>query len=158
VATRRVWPHHIWLDCSCDHTLDWTHDRLWYFWSWCDVCYRELFHPLLLYRIANSSQFFTGTYIVDAYPLHSASGMAASSLLRSLIGGLAPLFATKLYRKLDVAWAFTLLACIALLFVPIPWICYRYGENWRRRERYSTGVDGERSGTGVSVSAESELK
>jgi hypothetical protein len=84
--------------------------------------------------------FFTGTYVIDAYPTHSASGVAASSVLRSLLGGLAPLFSARLILSLNVGWGFSLLAFIALAFAPVPWIFYRYGEGWRQREKHG-GVD-----------------
>jgi hypothetical protein len=61
--------------------------------------------------------------------------MAASSVLRSLLGGLAPLFSSKLYYKLGVGWGFSLLAFIALAFAPVPWVFYKYGEQWRQREK-----------------------
>ncbi|KAE8832403.1 hypothetical protein PTNB85_06795 [Pyrenophora teres f. teres] len=84
--------------------------------------------------------FFTGTYILDAYPLHSASGMAASSVMRSLIGGLAPLFSHKMYQNLGVGWSFSLLAFIALAFAPVPLVFYKFGEKWRGQERYGGRV------------------
>ena len=71
--------------------------------------------------------------------------MAASSVLRSLVGGLAPLFSHKLYQKFDVGWAFSLLAFIALAFAPVPWIFYRYGDRWRKNERFEARMDGEPS-------------
>ena len=86
-------------------------------------------------------QFFTGTYILDAYPVYSASGMAACAVLRSLIGGLAPLFSHKMYQKLGVGWMFSLLAFIALAFAPVPWVFYKYGERWRAGERYGGHVE-----------------
>ncbi|KAI4945503.1 hypothetical protein J4E91_007845 [Alternaria rosae] len=73
--------------------------------------------------------FSTGTYILDAYPLHSASGMAACSVMRSLVGGLAPLFSHKMYQKLDVGWSFSLLAFIALAFAPVPWVFYTFASH-----------------------------
>lgn len=39
--------------------------------------------------------------------------------MRSLVGGLAPLFSHKMYQKLDVGWSFSLLALIALAFTPV---------------------------------------
>ncbi|KAI1592757.1 AraJ Arabinose efflux permease [Pyrenophora tritici-repentis] len=89
---------------------------------------------------AMSAIFFTGTYILDAYPLHSASGMAACSVMRSLIGGLAPLFSHKMYQDLGVGWAFSLLALIALAFAPVPVVFYKFGEKWRGQERYGGRV------------------
>ncbi|KAF1932862.1 MFS general substrate transporter, partial [Didymella exigua CBS 183.55] len=82
-----------------------------------------------------SPSFFTGTYIIDAYPAHSASGIAASTLLRSILGGLAPLFSNKMYERLDVGWKFTLLAFVALVVAPVPWFVYRFDERWRKNER-----------------------
>ncbi|CAI9638264.1 unnamed protein product [Alternaria burnsii] len=51
---------------------------------------------------AMSAIFLTGTYILDAYPLHSASGIAACSVMRSLVGGLAPLFSHKMYHGYSI--------------------------------------------------------
>lgn len=96
--------------------------------------------------LANPAQFFTGTYILDAYPLHSASGMAACSVVRSLIGGLAPLFSHKMYQNLGVGWSFSLLAFVALAFAPVPLVFYKFGEKWRGKERYGGHV-GVRAGT-----------
>ncbi|KNG49455.1 integral membrane protein [Stemphylium lycopersici] len=105
---------------------------------------------------AMSAIFFTGTYILDAYPLHSASDMAACSVMRSLIGGLAPLFSHKMYQKLDVGWSFSLLAFIALVFAPVPWVFYTFGEKWRGRERY-TGEDEASSLNSQEASRQSEM-
>jgi multidrug resistance protein len=82
------------------------------------------------WRLTNA-QFFCGVYIVDAYTVHSASGMAASTVLRSLFGGVIPLFANKLYGNLGVGWSSTILGCIALLMAPVPYYFYRYGERLR---------------------------
>jgi hypothetical protein len=61
--------------------------------------------------------------------------------MRSLIGGLAPFFSHKLYSRLDVGWAFSLLAFIALAFAPVPWIFYQFGEKWPGKERYGAQVE-----------------
>ncbi|KAI4959130.1 hypothetical protein J4E86_002851 [Alternaria arbusti] len=103
-----------------------------------------------------SAIFFTGTYILDAYPLHSASGMAACSVMRSLVGGLAPLFSHKMYQKLDVGWSFSLLAFIALAFAPVPWVFYTFGEKWRAGECYggrgdTGGLEREQVGSRVMM-------
>jgi hypothetical protein len=86
--------------------------------------------------------------------------MAASSLIRSIVGGLAPLFSEKLYTKFDVGWAFTLLAGIALAFAPVPWLVHRYGEKWRRTGRLKEDTDVEmstRGGAGGPRGAEGEV-
>ena len=53
--------------------------------------------------------------------------------MRSLVGGLAPLFSHKMYQKLDVGWSFSLLALIALAFTPV--------RNDPRQIAYETYVD-----------------
>lgn len=58
--------------------------------------------------------------------------MAASTVIRSLFGGVVPLFANKLYRKFDAGWSFTILGGIALVLAPIPFYLYKYGEGLRR--------------------------
>ncbi|ORX95472.1 major facilitator superfamily domain-containing protein [Clohesyomyces aquaticus] len=80
-----------------------------------------------------SAILFSSTYIVEAYETHSASATAASSVLRSLVGGLVPLFAFKLYNKKDFGLANSLLAGIALVLCPVPFVFYRYGERLRKR-------------------------
>ncbi|KAF2006857.1 MFS general substrate transporter [Amniculicola lignicola CBS 123094] len=80
-----------------------------------------------------STVFFCGTYIIDAYTLHSASATAATIVLRSLFGGLVPLFSNKLYDNLGISWANTLLAAIALAFAPIPFFFYKYGQGLRAK-------------------------
>ena len=57
--------------------------------------------------------------------------MAASTVLRSLFGGVVPLFANKLYGKFDVGWSFTILGGISLVMAPVPFYLYRYGEGLR---------------------------
>ncbi|KAF2633748.1 MFS general substrate transporter [Macroventuria anomochaeta] len=89
---------------------------------------------------AMSAIFFTGTYILDAYPVHSASGTAASTLFRSILGGIAPLFSNKLYKQLDVGWMFSLLAFVALAVAPVPWIVYGFGEGWRKKENLGGNI------------------
>jgi hypothetical protein len=55
-------------------------------------------------------------------------------LFRYILGGLMPIFSSKMYRQLDVGWTFSLLAFIALVVLPILWITYRFGERWRKKE------------------------
>jgi len=67
--------------------------------------------------------------------------MAACSVMRSLIGGLAPLFSHKMYQNLGVGCSFSLLAFVALAFAPVPLVFYKFGQKWRGKERYSGRVE-----------------
>ncbi|KAG8979318.1 hypothetical protein FRB90_008095, partial [Tulasnella sp. 427] len=71
-------------------------------------------------------------YIIDAYLIFAASALAANTVIRSLFGAIFPLFSTQMYERLNPRWASTLLAGIALLLLPIPFVLYRYG-TWIRR-------------------------
>ncbi|KAF1989053.1 MFS general substrate transporter [Aulographum hederae CBS 113979] len=73
------------------------------------------------------------TYVVDAFPLYGASGVAAFSCMRSMSGVLLPLAGTSLYDALGLGWGNSLLGFIALLMVPIPIVFRRYGGTIRRK-------------------------
>ncbi|KAL3421704.1 major facilitator superfamily transporter [Phlyctema vagabunda] len=75
----------------------------------------------------------TQAYIIDAFPLHSASALAGNSLLRSVVGGTLPLAAPGLYAKLGYGWGNSLLAFLALAFGGLPILFYKYGEALRKR-------------------------
>ena len=42
-----------------------------------------------------------------------------------------PLFATAMYHRLGVDWASSLLGFLGILFMPIPWVLYKYGKTLR---------------------------
>ncbi|KAG8921875.1 hypothetical protein FRC01_014798, partial [Tulasnella sp. 417] len=71
-------------------------------------------------------------YIIDAYLMVAASALASSTVIRSAFGAGFPLSSTQMDEKLNPKWASTLLAGIALLLLPIPFVLYRYGAHIRR--------------------------
>lgn len=73
------------------------------------------------------------TFLVDAYTRHAASAIAASTVLRSLAGGLLPLCGLKLYDKLGYGWGNSLLAFVALGISPIPILFQLFGARLRAR-------------------------
>ena len=72
-------------------------------------------------------------YIVDAFTIYAASGLAATAVFRSIFAAVIPLFGRKLYSALGVGWGNSLLGFVALAMCPIPVIFYRYGERIRKR-------------------------
>ena len=76
------------------------------------------------------------TYLVDAFTIYAASAVAASTILRSLLGALLPLAGRKMYQTLGLGWGNSLLAFIALAMCPISWIFFRYGEKIRTSPRF----------------------
>ena len=71
-------------------------------------------------------------YLVDAYLVFAASVLAGNTVVRSIFGVAFPLFTKRMFDNLGVNWAGTLIACLALLFAPSPFIFYIYGRKIRR--------------------------
>ncbi|KAK8043518.1 hypothetical protein PG993_005948 [Apiospora rasikravindrae] len=73
-------------------------------------------------------------YLMDAYPEHTTSALAATQFLRSLTAFPFPLFAPAMYNSLGYGWGNSLLAFVALAFgVPAPMILWRYGKRLREK-------------------------
>ncbi|KAL3445809.1 major facilitator superfamily domain-containing protein [Aspergillus insuetus] len=60
------------------------------------------------------------TFLVDAYPVYSASALAANSFARSILAGVFPLFGIQLYNRLGIHWASCFLAFLTLAMLPFP--------------------------------------
>ena len=75
-------------------------------------------------------------YLVDTFTLFSASATGACSIIRSLCSALIPLGANPLYDNLGYGWGNSLLALIALGFVPIAVLLMKYGERIRTNPRF----------------------
>ena len=73
------------------------------------------------------------TYLIDVFHTKAAGPVGAAAVLRCLVGGLLPLCAAKLYKSLGYGWGNTLLAFIALVFTPFPYLFYKNGERLRNR-------------------------
>lgn len=76
------------------------------------------------------------TYLVDAFTIYSASAIAASTVLRSLLGALLPLAGPSMYSRLGLGWGNSLLAFIALAMSPVPFFFWKYGECIRTNPRF----------------------
>ena len=71
------------------------------------------------------------TYLVDAYTIYAASASAAATVFRSLVGALLPLAGNSMYNTLGVGWGNSLLGFIAVAFMPVPFIFWKFGERIR---------------------------
>lgn len=76
-------------------------------------------------------------YIVDSYLMFAASALAGNTFLRSLAAGGFPLFARQMFVNLGIQWAGTLLGCLSLLLVPIPFAFWFYGPKLRQKSAYA---------------------
>ncbi|CZT41675.1 related to multidrug resistant protein [Rhynchosporium secalis] len=67
-------------------------------------------------------------YTVEAFGDHSASAVAAVRFLSNIFGFAFPLFAPKLYDRLDYGWGNSLLAFLFIAFaVPGPFLLWKFG-------------------------------
>jgi DHA1 family multidrug resistance protein-like MFS transporter len=80
-------------------------------------------------------------YLVDAYLMFAASAIAANTFMRSIFGGVFPLFATYMFNGMGIEWASTLLGCVALLLVPMPVIFYLFGKKIRGKSKFAPAPD-----------------
>ncbi|CAO1618492.1 unnamed protein product [Sympodiomycopsis kandeliae] len=76
-------------------------------------------------------------YIVDAYLANAASALSSNTVVRSAFGAGFPLFAKQMYARLGTQWASTLLAFLALLMLPIPFVLYKFGPRIRSWSKHA---------------------
>ncbi|KAK7018861.1 RNA polymerase II-associated protein [Favolaschia claudopus] len=79
----------------------------------------------------------TFTYLVTAYRPIAASAMASNSAMRSSFAAAFPLFAGAMYDKLGTVGATALLAGLATLMAPLPFIFYRIGPKLRANSKFA---------------------
>jgi hypothetical protein len=101
---------------------------------------RLLKHSSLSLSNPNNIQMPINTYLVDAFTLHAASALAASTVLRSLMGALLPLAGRRMYQALGLGWGNSLLAFIALAFAPMTWVLFKYGERIRKHPKFQLNL------------------
>ncbi|KAJ6035816.1 MFS general substrate transporter [Penicillium herquei] len=77
-------------------------------------------------------------YLGIAYARYAASIFAGSALFRASFGASFPLFATPLFENLGIGPGNSLLGGIAVLFIPVPFIFYHYGERIRRWSKHAS--------------------
>lgn len=99
--------------------------------SSCSTQFSPLNLPLFLLKFY---QLPVIQYLVDAFPIHAASAVAANTVLRSLVGAVFPLVGPHMFAKLGQGWGASLLAFVSLAMVPVPLGFIRWG-GWMR-ERF----------------------
>ncbi|ORY64907.1 major facilitator superfamily domain-containing protein [Pseudomassariella vexata] len=72
-------------------------------------------------------------YIVDAYSAYAASGLAAFTVLRSIIAAFLPLAGPAMFKSLGLGWGNSLLGFLCVAMIPVPVLIHRFGERIRKR-------------------------
>ncbi|USW50538.1 Putative major facilitator superfamily, MFS transporter superfamily [Septoria linicola] len=73
------------------------------------------------------------TYYTEAYESNAASALAAGSFLRSMVGGVVPLFASSLFDKLGYGWGMSVFGFIAAALMPAPLLFFWLGRGLREK-------------------------
>jgi hypothetical protein len=86
-------------------------------------------------------------YYIDSFSKYAASAIAAGSLFRSLMGGVVPLFAPQLFKRLGYGWGICVFAFASLAIAPSPLLFYHFGGRLRERfHNYHGALSGTREG------------
>ncbi|KAH8832878.1 MFS polyamine transporter [Flagelloscypha sp. PMI_526] len=80
------------------------------------------------------------SYLADCYGIFASSALAGQSLCRNLAAVAFPLFTDQMFSALNIKWACTMFACLAVLMAPIPFGLFLYGPTLRRRSKFSSQV------------------
>ncbi|CAG9950683.1 unnamed protein product [Clonostachys rosea f. rosea IK726] len=75
----------------------------------------------------------TQIYMIDAFTTYAASALAATSVVRSIVGGCLPIAGLPLYQALGYGWGNSLLGFIAIFVSIGPLLFWRYGEALRKK-------------------------
>ncbi|KUJ12853.1 MFS general substrate transporter [Mollisia scopiformis] len=92
--------------------------------------------PIIGTAFVGAGMMATFAYLVDAFPLYSASAVAANTVLRSIAGAFLPLAGPRMYSSLGLGWGNSLLALIAVMLIPFPALLIIYGERLRKLSRF----------------------
>lgn len=76
-------------------------------------------------------------YITETYLMYAASALAANTVCRSAAAASGPLFTSYMFDSLGVGGGGSLIAGIAVLLVPVPFVFYKYGGAIRRRSKFA---------------------
>ncbi|KAI5970801.1 hypothetical protein CANMA_000220 [Candida margitis] len=79
----------------------------------------------------------TMNYIIDCYLYVAASALAGNTFIRSAFGAAFPLFTTQMFNNLTIKWAATLLGCLGILMIPVPFLFYKYGALVRSKSKFA---------------------
>ncbi|KAF9446057.1 MFS general substrate transporter [Macrolepiota fuliginosa MF-IS2] len=81
------------------------------------------------------------SYLVDTYLMYSASAFSANTICRSAVAAAFPLFTVQMFTNMGIGWACTLIGLVAAVFMPSPFLFYKYGARIREKSRFAPCID-----------------
>ncbi|GMM45542.1 hypothetical protein DAPK24_021170 [Pichia kluyveri] len=111
-------------------------------------CWTGNYHRTVHWIVPTVSGLFTGfglisifvpslNYIIDTYLFLAASALAGNTFLRSIFGGVFPLFATFMFTKMGTNWAGLLLGLFSVLLILCPLSFMKWGKKLRQKSSYA---------------------
>ncbi|KAF7556466.1 hypothetical protein G7Z17_g1460 [Cylindrodendrum hubeiense] len=76
-------------------------------------------------------------YIIDSYGIYSASALTFVSLIRYVVAGGVTVVGIPFYEKMGTHYTLTIMACLSVVLVPIPYLLYFYGPWIRAKSRFA---------------------
>jgi hypothetical protein len=73
--------------------------------------------------------------MVEAFTEYAASALAATSVVRSIVGGILPIAGLPMYKAMGYGWGNSLLGFVALALSAMPLVFYQYADALRKRYR-----------------------
>ncbi|KAF6828311.1 MFS transporter [Colletotrichum plurivorum] len=80
-------------------------------------------------------------YIIDSYEMYAASALTFVSLIRYIVAGGVTIAGIPFYERMGTHYTLTILACIAALLAPIPYVLHYYGPWIRSKSRFAVSVE-----------------
>jgi hypothetical protein len=81
--------------------------------------------------------FMVAVYTEESYMVYSASALAGIGLARNVVGAIFPLFGNIMFERLGSNWGGTIIAVLALVLAPIPFVLERYGLKLRASSHFA---------------------
>ncbi|KAM0720743.1 hypothetical protein Q7P37_004880 [Cladosporium fusiforme] len=112
------------------------------FWmAWTNFAHISIWSPIcasLFVGFGIISIFISAyMYIIDSYEVNAASALTFVALVRYLAAGGMTVVGVPFYKNLGPRYTLTILACISVAVVPIPYALWKWGPRIRARSKWA---------------------
>ena len=76
-------------------------------------------------------------YIIFVYVQYAASALGFMTFSRYIISGALSPASVKMYEKIGPHWSLTIVAVVATIMAPVPFILHKYGHKVRAISRHA---------------------
>lgn len=76
-------------------------------------------------------------YIIDTYEIYAASALTFVTFTRYMTAGGMTVVGVPFHKNVSPHWTLTILGCLSILMVPIPYVFYKHGHKIRARSKYA---------------------